>query len=66
MELPQVHAAQRRFLEEAKRFNVVCAGAGASAKRAGHGRVIHTAMQAKPAAWFSPSYELPSTESVYL
>jgi hypothetical protein len=60
IELPRLHPAQRQILEEAKRFNVLCAGRRFGKNTLGIDRLIHAVMQAKPVAWFSPSYKLLS------
>jgi hypothetical protein len=58
--LPKLHPAQRQILDESKRFNVLCAGRRFGKNVLGMDRLIHAALQGKPAAWFSPSYKLLS------
>jgi hypothetical protein len=60
IEIPQLHPAQQRILDEAKRFNVCCCGRRFGKNVLGLNRLIYTALAGKPAAWFSPSYKLLS------
>jgi hypothetical protein len=58
--LPELHPAQRKIVEESKRFNAVCAGRRFGKNTLALDRVVLTALAGKPAAWFAPSYKLLS------
>jgi hypothetical protein len=45
-------------LQESQRFNVVCCGRRFGKTVLGMDRLIQTALQGKPVAWFSPTYRL--------
>jgi len=60
IELPSLHPSQHLILDQAKRFNVVCAGRRFGKNVLGLNRLIYTALSGQPAAWFSPSYKLLS------
>ena len=52
------HPAQLRLIQESQRFNVVCCGRRFGKTVLGMDRLIQTALQGKPVAWFSPTYRL--------
>jgi hypothetical protein len=60
IQIPELHPAQRRILDESKRFNVVCAGRRFGKNVLGMDRLIAGALSGQPTAWFSPSYKLLS------
>src|ERR1051326_3574531 len=60
LQLPAPHRAQRRVIQEAKRFNVICCGRRWGKTVLGMDRLIHPALQGKPVAWFAPNYRLLS------
>jgi hypothetical protein len=48
------------MIQEAKRFNVVCAGRRFGKSLLGQDRLIRPALAGKPTAWFAPTYRLLS------
>ena len=60
LSLPAPHPAQKKLICEAKRFNVLCCGRRWGKTVLGMDRLIHSALQRKPVAWFSPSNKLMS------
>src|SRR5262245_23118333 len=60
LQLPAPHAAQRKVMQEGKRFNVVCCGRRWGKTVLGMNRMIHPALNGKPVAWFAPNYRLLS------
>src|ERR1051326_8265508 len=58
LQLAAPHRAQRRVIQEAKRFNVVCCGRRWGKTVLGMDRLIHPALQGKAVAWFAPNYRL--------
>ena len=58
LQLPKLHPAQQQVVSQARRFNVLCCGRRWGKTVLGMDRLIHTALQGKPVAWFSPSYKL--------
>src|SRR6516225_11882365 len=60
LQLPVPHPAQRRVIQQAKRFNAVCCGRRWGKTALGMDRLIHPALQGKPVAWFAPNYRLLS------
>jgi len=60
LQLTLLHPSQRRVIEEAKRFNVVCCGRRWGKTFLGMDRLIRAALEGKPVAWFAPNYRLLS------
>src|SRR2546426_3272287 len=60
LSLPAPLPAQKKLICEAKRFNVLCCGRRWGKTVLGMDRLIHSALQGKPVAWFSPSNKLMS------
>ena len=60
LQLTAPHPAQRRVIQQAKRFNVVCCGRRWGKTQLGMDRLIHPALLGKPVAWFAPNYRLLS------
>src|SRR5260370_39806567 len=58
LNLPTPHAAQAEIIQKARRFNVLCCGRRFGKTMLGMDRLIHSALQAKPVAWFSPTYKV--------
>src|SRR5262245_48522443 len=58
LNLPALYPVQARVIQEATRFNVVCCGRRWGKTVLGMDRLIHTTLQGKPAAWFSPTTKL--------
>jgi len=58
LKLTELHPAQRRVIEESKRFNLVCCGRRWGKTVLGMDRLIHLALQGKPVACFAPNYRL--------
>lgn len=58
IELPQPHAGQQKVIDGAKRFNVLECGRRFGKSTLGIDRLIETALQGDPSAWFAPSYKL--------
>jgi hypothetical protein len=58
LNLPAPHPAQAKLIQEQKRFNVVCCGRRFGKTVVGMDRLIKTALQGKPVAWFSPTNKL--------
>lgn len=58
--LPNPHEAQRRIIQEAGRFNVICLGRRSGKTVLGIDRVIETVLMGYPAGWFSPTYKMLS------
>ena len=56
--LPRPHAAQRRIIGEAQRFNVVACGRRFGKSTMGEDRLIAPALAGQPVAWFSPTYRM--------
>jgi len=57
IELPAPHAAQRRVLAEAKRFNVLSCGRRWGKSTLGIDRIVKPALEGFPCAWFAPNYK---------
>lgn len=55
--LPQLHAAQQRVVDEARRYNVLCCGRRFGKTQLGIVLVARTAMLGMPAVWFAPTYK---------
>jgi hypothetical protein len=55
LRLPEPHPGQVKVIQQARRFNVVCCGRRWGKTALGMDRLIQTALQGKPVAWFSPS-----------
>ena len=55
LNLPALHPAQVKVIQEAKRFNVVNCGRRFGKTVLGMDRLIHPALEGKPVAWFSPT-----------
>jgi hypothetical protein len=60
LQLTLLHQAQRRVIQQAKRFNVVCCARRWGKTMLGMDRLIHQALDGKPVAWFAPNYRLLS------
>jgi hypothetical protein len=58
--LDEPHASQERVIREAKRFNCLQCGRRFGKTTLGLDRIIATALQGGPAAWFAPTYKLLS------
>jgi hypothetical protein len=58
IELQTPHAAQRKIIAEAKRWNVCACGRRFGKSTLGMDRLIHPALKGKPVAWFSPTYQI--------
>lgn len=58
LQLTAPHPAQEHIIQESQRFNVVCCGRRWGKTVLGMDRLIQTALQGKPVAWFSPTYRL--------
>jgi hypothetical protein len=58
--LPEPHAGQQRVIDEAQRFNALQCGRRFGKTTLGLDRLIATALQGDPAAWFAPTYKLLS------
>src|ERR1043166_10191703 len=58
LKLTELHPAQRRVIEESRRFNTVCCGRRWGKTILGIDRLIYHALQGKPVAWFAPNYRL--------
>ena len=58
LQLTAPHLAQQRVIQQAKRFNVVCCGRRWGQTVLGMDRLIHLALQGKPAAWSAPNFRL--------
>ena len=56
--LPALHKHQQIAHDKAARFNVLAWGRRSGKSVFGRDRVIRTALDGKPAAWFAPSYKL--------
>ena len=55
LNLPALHPAQAKVIQQAKRFNVVNCGRRFGKTVLGMDRLIHSALDGKPVAWFSPT-----------
>ena len=55
---PTLHAAQQQVMDEARRFNVLQCGRRFGKTTLGVDLVIDPALDAKPTAWFAPTYKL--------
>src|SRR5271169_2864439 len=58
LRLPEPHLAQKKVIQQAKRFNVVCCGRRWGKTVLGMDRLILPALQGRPVAWFAPNYRL--------
>jgi hypothetical protein len=58
LNLPALHPAQAKLIQEARRFNVVCCGRRWGKTVLGMDRLIQAALQGKRVAWFSPTNKL--------
>lgn len=56
--LPLLHPGQRRVVEGAARFNVLCSGRRYGKTILGEDRVAETLLAGQPAAWFAPHYKV--------
>lgn len=56
--LPEMHAGQKRVVEEAARFNVLACGRRFGKTTLGVDRIIQPALVGYPTAWFAPTYKL--------
>ena len=57
LRLPALHAGQKRIVAGAKRYTVTCCGRRFGKSVLGIDRIIHTALQGLPVAWFAPNYK---------
>jgi Terminase large subunit, T4likevirus-type, N-terminal len=57
LKLPALHPAQAQIVSGARRFNIICCGRRLGKTVLGMDRLIHTALQGKPVAWFGPTYK---------
>lgn len=55
--LPKPHAAQRKILKEAKRYNVVACGRRFGKSTLGVNLLVEYPLVGLPAAWFAPNYK---------
>lgn len=58
IEIPALHAAQRRIVDEAARFNVLACGRRFGKTTLGIELDIQPALEGYPVAWFSPTYKM--------
>lgn len=49
---------QQRIIDEARRFNVACLGRRSGKTTLGVRLLLHSAIEGKPVAWFSPTYKM--------
>lgn len=56
--LPRPHAAQRRVVDEARRFNVVDCGRRFGKTTLGVDRILEPALNGRPVGWFAPTYKI--------
>ena len=56
--LPKYHPAQRQIVQNARRFNVVCAGRRTGKTKMGTRLLVEPALEGHPVAWMAPSYKL--------
>ena len=56
--LPRPHAAQRRILDEAKRYNVAACGRRFGKSTLGYELLTRPALAGYPVGWFAPTYKL--------
>jgi phage terminase large subunit-like protein len=57
LQLPALHQAQAQTVSGAKRYNIICCGRRWGKTVLGMDRLIQTALQGKPVAWFGPTYK---------
>jgi phage terminase large subunit-like protein len=58
LELDALHEGQLKVVSEARRWNVLQCGRRFGKTCLGENRVIETALNGQPAAWFAPTYKL--------
>jgi hypothetical protein len=58
IQLPSPHAAQRKVLAEAKRFNVLACGRRWGKSTLGIDRIVKPGLEGWATAWFSPTYKM--------
>lgn len=58
IEVPEFHGAQRRIVDEARRFNVLACGRRFGKSLLGIGLDIEPALDGYPVAWFSPTHKM--------
>ena len=58
--LPRPHSAQRQVIREARRFNILACGRRFGKTRLGIDRLIRSALEGKPVAFFAPTYKMMS------
>jgi hypothetical protein len=58
--LPKPHAAQRKVMAEARRWNAVSCGRRWGKSTLGIDRLVVPALEGYPTAWFSPTYKMLS------
>ena len=56
--LPNLHAAQRKIVDEARRFNVLACGRRFGKDVLGQDVLIDAAIGGDPVAWFAPTYRM--------
>lgn len=58
VELPGPHPAQAEIIDQARRYNVVCAGRRFGKDELGMNRLLEEPILSEPLAWFSPTYKM--------
>jgi hypothetical protein len=56
--LPNLHAAQRKIVDEARRFNVLACGRRFGKDVLGQDVLMDKAIDGQPVAWFAPTYRM--------